>query len=261
MRRWSQTVLATGFAAALVGLAACAQVESDDDGGPWRVRVVEAYLHDPNAFTQGLAARDGRLYEGTGQYGRSSLRAIEIASGRVERLVPLDAAYFGEGITILGDYVYQLTWQNGIGFVYAIENFDPIRSFRYEGEGWGLCNDGRLLIMSDGTATLKFLDPTTFEVVRRLDVRTEDGPLTRLNELEYVDGEIWANIWYDDRIARISPETGEVLGFLDLSGLYPRSQRDSEAVLNGIAHDPETDRLFVTGKDWPNLFEIEIVGR
>ena len=173
----------------------------------------------------------------------------------------LGPRYFGEGIAILDGLVYQLTWQNGVVVVYDLETFEVERTMEYEGEGWGLTHDGRQLIMSDGSATIRFRDPQTFAVTREIEVRADGVAVPKLNELELIDGEIWANIWYDDRIARISPETGEVLGFIDLSTLYPQRARSSEAVLNGIAYDAAAKRLFVTGKNWPQLYEIEIVRR
>lgn len=222
-------------------------------------KVVAAYPHDPNAFTQGLAIEAGRLYEGTGQYGASTLRRVDLATGRVEKGRALAAQYFGEGIAILDGLVYQLTWQNGVVFVYDLETFELERTMRYTGEGWGLTHDGRQLIMSDGSATIRFRDPATFAVTREIEVRAEGVPVMRLNELEYIDGEIWANIWYEDRIVRIDPDDGNVLGFIDLATLYPQSARGSEAVLNGIAYDAAARRLFVTGKNWPQLYEIEVV--
>jgi glutamine cyclotransferase len=224
------------------------------------VRVVNVFPHDPQAFCQGLVIAGGALYEGTGQNGESSLREVELTTGRVLRMVPLSRDYFGEGITILGDRIYQLTWKNRIGFVYDRQTFAPVSSFRYTGEGWGLTTDGEHLIMSDGTATIRFLDPKTFDVVRRIDVRSGRNRIDKLNELEYVEGEIWANIWYSDRIVRIAPKTGEVTGWIDLSTLYPPRERPSrEHVLNGIAYDAAAKRLFVTGKLWPKLYEIELV--
>jgi glutaminyl-peptide cyclotransferase len=224
------------------------------------VRVVNVFPHDPQAFSQGLVIADSVLYEGTGQNGESSLREVELTTGRVLRMVPLSRDYFGEGITVLGDRIYQLTWKNRIGFVYDRQTFAPVSSFRYTGEGWGLTTDGEHLIMSDGTATIRFLDPKTFDVVRRIDVRSGRNRIDKLNELEYVEGEIWANIWYSDRIVRIAPKTGEVTGWIDLSTLYPPRERPSrEHVLNGIAYDAAAKRLFVTGKLWPKLYEIEIV--
>jgi glutamine cyclotransferase len=222
-------------------------------------KVAAAYPHDPSAFTQGLAIEAGRLYEGTGQYGASTLRRVDLATGRVEKQRALAPQYFGEGIAILDGLVYQLTWQNGVVFVYDLETFEVERTMRYTGEGWGLTHDGRQLIMSDGSATIRFRDPATFAVTREIEVRAEGVPVTRLNELEYIDGEIWANIWYEDRIVRIDPADGDVLGFLDLAALYPQSVRSSEAVLNGIAYDAASRRLFVTGKNWPQLYEIEVV--
>lgn len=230
-------------------------------GGAADVRVVAEYPHDPQAFTQGLAIHDGRLYEGTGQYGRSTIRRVDLESGRVEQSSALSDAYFGEGIAILDGKLYQLTWRSGIGIVYDVETFEFLGTFSYAGEGWGLTHDGEQLIMSDGSATIRFLDPETFAVTRRISVRDGGEPVGRLNELEYVDGEIWSNVWYDDRIARIDPDSGEIVGWLDLGAIYPQTERSSEAVLNGIAYDADADRLFVTGKNWPRLYEIEVARR
>ncbi len=225
-----------------------------------RYRVVAEYPHDATSFTQGLVFVDDRFYEGTGKKGESSLRRVEPKSGKIEKLVQLDADYFGEGITILDGNIYQLTWQNGIGIIYHQKTFATISTFRYTGEGWGLTNNGNQLILSDGTPTLRFLDPKTFEVTKRIVVKSGRESIKKLNELEYVKGEILANIWYQDRIARISPETGDVLGWIDLTSLYPASSRKSnDDVLNGIAYDEANDRLFVTGKHWPKVFEIEVV--
>lgn len=223
-------------------------------------RVVNAYPHDPQAYTQGLAFHDGMLYEGTGKYGESQLRQVDLASGRVLRSHPLARQLFGEGIAIKDGRIFQLTWQQGVAMVYDQATFAELRRFRYEGEGWGLTHDGTHLIMSDGSATLQFLDPTTFQVVRRLLVTSGGRRVGQLNELEFVRGEIFANVWYKDYLARISPATGEVTGWVDLRRLWPK-RRDPEAVLNGIAYDPENDRLFVTGKNWPRLYEIRITGR
>lgn len=226
------------------------------------VRVVATYPHDPAAFSQGLVIIEGVLYEGTGTFGESSLRRVDLKTGTVERHVPLNQEYFGEGITVVGDKIYQLTWKNRLGIIYDRETLTPQSSFRYSGEGWGLTTDGKELILSDGTATLRFLSLETLDVVRRVQVRTAQGPVDNLNELEYVNGEIYANIWYSDRIARISPKTGEVLGWIDLSQLYPQRQRPSrEHVLNGIAYDIKTQQLFVTGKNWPKLYQVEVVKR
>ncbi len=249
------TLLVTG----IIVLTAWAQFAAD--GGPelMTFEVIATIPHEPAAFTQGLAIHDGQLYEGTGRYGESTLRRVELATGRVEKMTALSSTYFGEGITIFGGRIYQLTWQNNLTLVYDIETFDRVGTLRHDGEGWGLTHDGTHLIVSDGSASIRFHDPETFEVVRRLSVHADGNPVNSLNELEYINGEIWANLWYQDRIVRISPETGAVLGWIDLSGLYPRSRRASEDVLNGIAYDADADRLFVTGKNWPWLYEIEIV--
>ena len=223
-------------------------------------RIVNTYPHDPRAFTQGLVFADGVLYEGTGLRGQSSLRKVDLKTGNILRVRQLSAHFFGEGITIYGNRVIQLTWRAKVGFVYDRQTFQLLETFNYPTEGWGITHDGRSLIMSDGTSTLYFLDPQTFQEVDRLAVHTRDGPVSRLNELEYVQGEIYANVWKTDRIARISPQTGEVVGWIDLEGLLKPEDRNSRIdVLNGIAYDVENDRLFVTGKLWPKLFEIELV--
>ena len=221
--------------------------------------VVDAFPHDPDAFTQGLAISGGRLFEGTGLYGSSRLREVDLRTGAVLREVDLPDSAFGEGIAVVGDRVVQLTWRGGIGYVYDRDTFRRVDSFRYEGEGWGLAFDGTRLILSDGTPTLRFLDPRTFEVVRTVRVLADGEPVDRLNELEFIDGEVYANVWKSDRIARIDPGTGRVTAWVDLSGLRPPGAIGPESVLNGIAHDPSSDRLFVTGKSWPELFEIELV--
>jgi glutamine cyclotransferase len=224
-------------------------------------RVVAEYPHDRRAFTQGLAYVDGVLYEGTGLNGESTLRRVELETGEVLQAVRLSEEYFGEGIAVLGDRIYQLTWRNGICVVFDRETFEFLEAFTYQTEGWGLTTDGERLIMSDGTNRLFIRDPETFAELDTIDVYEGPQAIWSLNELEVVDGEIWANVWQTDRIARIDPETGQVTGWIDLTGLL--SERDRERhpvdVLNGIAHDPETDRLFVTGKLWPKLFEIDIV--
>ncbi len=256
--RW---LAALALAAVAVAWAAWAQLHGRSTPAVAGFKVVAVYPHDPNAFTQGLAIEGGQLYEGTGLYGQSSIRKVDLDSGRVEKQRSIPSMYFGEGIAILGGRLYELTWQSGVGIVYDLATFNMQRTFQYSGEGWGLTQNGRELILSDGSAKIRFLDPQTFAVVREIEVRDHGQPVTRLNELEYIDGEIWSNVWYDDRIARISPASGEVLGWIDLSTLYPKNTRSSEAVLNGIAYDTAAKRLFVTGKNWPQLYEIELVGR
>jgi glutaminyl-peptide cyclotransferase len=223
-------------------------------------RVINTYPHDRNAFTQGLEYRDGFLYEGTGLSGRSSVRKVDLVSGRVVQNFEVPPPFFGEGITIVGNQMIELTWQAQTGFVYDKADFRVLRSFQYPGEGWGLTNDGKLIYMSDGSSQIRIWDPGTLKEIRRITVKDGDQPVTELNELEFVKGEIYANVWQTDRIARISPADGKVLGWIDLSGILLKSDRSgADAVLNGIAYDAAADRLFVTGKLWPKLFEIKLV--
>jgi glutaminyl-peptide cyclotransferase len=224
-------------------------------------RVVKIYPHDPRAFTQGLQYVDGVLYEGTGQYGQSSLRKVRLENGEVLQNQPLDAKYFGEGITVFGNTIVQLTWKTEIGFVYDRKTFKQLKTFTYPGEGWGLTHDGKRLIMSDGSqaGVLRFIDPATLKETGRITVRDGGVPVANLNELEYVRGEIYANVWTTHRLARISPKTGQVTSWIDLTGLLDPRDAAGVDVLNGIAYDAAGDRLFVTGKYWPKLFEIQIV--
>ena len=224
-------------------------------------RVVKVYPHDRQAFTQGLQYVDGFLYEGTGQNGQSGIRKVKLETGEVLQQQPLDAKYFGEGITVWQNTIVQLTWQAETGFVYDKTTFKPIKTFSYPGEGWGLTNDGARLIMSDGSAALRFLDPASFKESGRVIVRDNGVAVQRLNELEFVKGEILANVWTTTRIARISPKTGDVIGWIDLAGLLDPREAAGTDVLNGIAYDAAGDRLFVTGKWWPKLFEIKVVPR
>jgi glutamine cyclotransferase len=222
--------------------------------------ITKAYPHDRDAFTQGLVFEDGVLYEGTGLLGHSTLRRVELETGEILQIRELSDEFFGEGITIYGDKIIQLTWQSNMGFVYDKDSFELLQEFNYSTEGWGITHDGTRLIMSDGTSTLHFLDPQTFEEIGQLEVFDNDGPVTRLNELEYIQGEIYANVWQTDRIAIIAPETGRVVGWIDLRGLLTAEDLSEPVdVLNGIAYDAEANRLFVTGKLWPKLFEIELV--
>jgi glutamine cyclotransferase len=225
-------------------------------------RIVHTYPHDPDAFTQGLIYHDGVLYESTGLWGRSALRKVELETGKVLQTSQLNDNYFGEGITLWQDQLIQLTWKTNRGFVYNLQTFEKLKDFTYSTEGWGITHDADKLIMSDGSDTLYFLNPQTFERIGTLPVRDQNSkPVVNLNELEYINGEIFANIWYTNKLARISPKTGQVLGWIDLTGLNPESSSgsDSQAVLNGIAYDETGKRLFVTGKLWPELFEIELI--
>jgi len=261
------------LAAVIAGLEACwpqaqpkalkvSQVVVDFEDPPtYGYRVVLEYPHDPNAFTQGLVydPEEGILYEGTGIWGESSLRKVELATGRVLKVRRLPPQYFGEGIAVWDDRIVQLTWQSRTGFVYT-KTFELLRQFHYETEGWGLTYDGRRLIMSDGSETLYFLDPETLQEIGSIDVQDRGAPVKLLNELEFINGLIWANVWQTDRIAVIDVETGRVGAWLDLSGiLKPEERTGREDVLNGIAYDAQNDRLFVTGKLWPKLFEIELI--
>ena len=222
--------------------------------------IIQTYPHDPQAFTQGLVIYEGYFYESTGLYGQSSLRKVEINTGRVLQQSDLPSEYFGEGLTIWEDSLIQLTWRENTGFVYNLDDFSPIEQFSYPNEGWGLTHDGTHLIQSDGTATLSFLDPKTYQVTETITVTDQDSEIDQLNELEYIRGEVYANIWQTDDIVRINPQTGAVLGWIDLAGILPEdSMTINTDVLNGIAYDPESNRLFVTGKNWPNVFEIRLV--
>lgn len=224
-----------------------------------RWKLVHTYPHDEKAFTQGLIWLDGALYESTGQFGASQLREVRLEDGAVKRSVPLAPIYFGEGLTHWGEALISLTWRNGVGFRWDRATFKPQASFRYPGEGWGLTQDGTRLILSDGSAELRFLDPVTLEENGRLTVTHKGKPVPMLNELEFVKGEILANIWLTDRIARIDPATGQVIDWIDISRLTRRLKLGNyDAVANGIAYDAKNDRLFVTGKYWPKLFEIKI---
>ncbi|MEO8435489.1 MAG: glutaminyl-peptide cyclotransferase [Pyrinomonadaceae bacterium] len=221
--------------------------------------VVHTWPHDTGAYTQGLVFHDGNLLESTGQVGRSSLRLVKLESGEVLKNVTIPAPYFAEGLTLLNGRLYQLTWQHQRGFIYDATTFEKTGEFSYPGEGWGLTNDGNLLILSDGSHRLRFLNPENFQVAKTISVLAEGKPVASLNELEFVNGEIYANIWHADRIARIEARTGRVLGWIEMKGLLSRSEiYDEEAVLNGIAFDAKNGRLFVTGKLWPKLFEIRV---
>jgi glutaminyl-peptide cyclotransferase len=238
-----------------LGVAPSAPAQSTDT-----YQILHTYPHDAQAFTQGLLFLDGHLYESTGIEGQSSLRMEDVETGKIDQFLEVPDKYFAEGLTNWGSTLIQLTWKSHVALVYDRSSFRLLRTLSYTGEGWGLTQDGKNLILSDGTASLRFLDPETFHELRRITVRDHGHPVTQLNELEFIHGEIYANIWYSDRIARISPTTGRVLGWIDLTNLLPKADRsNSGAVLNGIAYDSVHDRLFVTGKLWPKLFEIKIL--
>ncbi len=222
-------------------------------------QVQHVYPHDANAFTQGLEYADGILYEGTGLNGRSSVRRVKLETGEVLQRRDVPAQHFGEGITVWRSDLIELTWKSEVAFVYDKNTFEQRRTLTYAGEGWGLTHDDAHLIMSDGSEWLRILDPTTFAEQRRIRVLAGGAPLRNLNELEFVNGEILANIWTTDYIARIAPDSGRVLGYIDLRGLLSAGERPADGVLNGIAYDARRDRLFVTGKLWPKLFEIKVV--
>lgn len=226
----------------------------------YKFKVVHTYPHDKHAFTQGLFFDNGSLYESTGQETESSLREVDLATGRVLRQLNLDASLFGEGITLYNGKIFQVTWRNKIGFVYEKESFRQINKIYYPTEGWGLTTSGDMIIMSDGTNILYYFEPEMFTSVSRIEVYDNEKKVDNLNELEYINGEIWANIWTEDRIVRIDPTSGKVKAYIDLSGLFPQHERNPEAeVLNGIAYDQKANRIFVTGKRWSKLFEISII--
>ena len=240
---------------ALLALTSCQKSQSDT----LSYQIISTRPHDPTAYTQGLQLSGGRLFESTGQYGDSTLREIEPATGGILRKRPLAKTVFGEGLTILGGEMFVLTWKENTAYVYEPDTFKPIRSHTYPGEGWGLTNDGNLLIMSDGSSDLKFINPKDFTVVKTLSIKDGKSPLTQVNELEWIDGQIFANIYQTERIARISPEDGQVTGWLDLAALRKQLSKPNRAeVLNGIAHDPITGNLLVTGKYWPQMFVIKV---
>lgn len=252
---------AAAWALALAGLLGLAGVRAEV---PVSIgyRVVATYPHDPQAYTQGLVYAGGALYESTGLYGRSSVRRVDLASGRILAARPLAPQHFGEGLTAIGERLIQLTWRSGTAIVYSRANLRPLGQFRYATEGWGLTHDGRHLIMSDGSDTLYFLDADRFTEVRRVKVHDASGPVRSLNELEYIGGSVFANVWQSSHIVRIDPASGRVTGFVDLSALTDRMRGEPGSdVLNGIAYIPGSGRVLVTGKRWPSLFAIELVER
>jgi glutaminyl-peptide cyclotransferase len=256
VKRWVSAGLMRSFAVCALLCLAAGNMARAADG----YRVIHAYPHDSQAFTQGLVYVDGHLYESTGLNGQSTLREDDLETGRVIKEASVPSQYFAEGLTNWGNTLIQLTWKAHVAFVYDRTSFRLLRTFWYPWEGWGLTQDGKHLILSDGSETIHFLNPETFAEVRSIRVTDHGEPVKEINELEYIRGEIYANVWMTDKIARISPETGKVLGWIDLTGILPEIElRSPDAVLNGIAYDSARHRLFVTGKLWPRVFEIEVV--
>lgn len=248
------------IAAALVA-SSCSPATEAGPIPEYTYQIVHTYPHDIGAFTEGLFYLDGFLYESTGKNGESSIRKVKLETGEVMQKRDISENYFGEGIINWKDNLYELTWQNQTGFIYDLKTFAPKGEFTYPGEGWSFTKDDHRIIMDDGTPQIRFWNPDTLQEIGRLTVTADGVPVKDLNELEWVKGEIFANIWETDRIARINPKTGKVVGWIDCTGLLPRAERTpgSDSVLNGIAYDAQGDRLFVTGKNWPKLFEIRLV--
>jgi glutaminyl-peptide cyclotransferase len=258
MRRWMSGGIAVSVVAT-TGLFGLLKAQAPAATPVYGYRVMHIYPHDPEAFTQGLEFRGGVLYEGTGLNGRSSIRKVELETGKVLQQALVGIQYFGEGITVVGSELFELTWQAKRGFVYDLNSFRILRDFEYPGEGWGLTHDNRQIYMSDGSAQIRVWNPSSLQELRRINVHDGNKPIDSLNELEFVKGEIYANVWQTDRIARISPADGHVTGWIDLTGLLTSEEQSRADVLNGIAYDSLGDRLFVTGKLWPKLFEIQLV--
>ena len=246
------------FAAVAMTLMFVPQIPNGTNLPVFGYQVIRAYPHDPTAFTQGLQYADGIFYEGTGLNGRSSIRKVKLETGEVLERRDVPSQYFGEGITIWNGELFQLTWRSQTAFTYDRATFAPKKTFSYPGEGWGLTHDDRSLIMSDGSASLRMIDPKSFAERRRIVVSDAGAPVSNLNELEMVRGEIFANVWQTNTIVRIAPDTGRVLGWIDLRGLLTAAEASGVDVLNGIAYDAERDRLFITGKLWPKVFEIKV---
>jgi glutamine cyclotransferase len=262
MKKWhllSLLIITVMLVAIAVLLASPNPAPTDSASKPlqYTCSIVHVYPHDENAFTEGLVFDNGSLYESTGLYGNSTLRRVELETGKVLQLYSLPSQYFGEGITIFDDEIIQLTWRQHKGFVYDKNSFSKIEEFNYSTEGWGLTSDGSRLVMSDGTANLYFLDPRTFEKTGQIEVH-DDGPVTGLNELEYINGKVYANVWQQEKIVVINPETGQVEAWINLSSIQNPPNQDPSNVLNGIAYDAKGDRLFVIGKNWSHLYEITL---
>jgi glutamine cyclotransferase len=260
MKKLHLTVIVIAAVALVVGSALLFLLNQEPAGTKpvnYTYEVIKLYPHDSNAFTQGLVIDEGVLYEGTGLKGESTLRRVDLETGEVTEIYSLPSYLFGEGITVFGDRIVQLTWLSQTGFVYDKQSFDLLQNFSYSTQGWGITTDGTRLIMSDGSANLYFLDPETFEKTGQVEVH-DNGTVTEINELEYINGQVYANVWRTDKIVIIDPNTGQVTGWIDLTGIYNQSS-NANNVLNGIAYDAEGDRLFVTGKRWSQLFQIKLI--
>jgi glutamine cyclotransferase len=257
-QHWTIILITLVITASLIMLGLLSNTPVDSEPLHYTYNIINVYPHDESAFTQGLVFENSFLYEGTGRYGQSTLRRVELETGNITKLHSLPDHFFGEGITIFEDKIIQLTWKAGKGFVYERNSFELLQEFNYSTEGWGITHNGSALIMSDGTATLYFLDPETFQTISQVEVYDEE-PVSLLNELEYINGRIYANIWTEDKIAIINPQTGQVTAWIDLTGITDSENQNTNNVLNGIAYDQNEDRLFVTGKMWSKLFEIELV--
>ncbi len=261
LKKWHIASILTAIAVLALSLTAYILSSNRPANAPtqYTYTAINEFPHDTNAFTQGLVIDNNVLYEGTGLNGHSTLRRVELETGEVQQLYALSDEYFGEGITVFGDRIIQLTWQSHMGFVYNKTNFELLQNFTYPTEGWGITHDGTHLIMSDGTANLYFLDPETFERVGQISVNDAGSSVTKLNELEYIKGEIYANIWYEHKIAIINPQTGNIRAWIDLTGIAATENTSGGKVLNGIAYNANEDKLFVTGKKWSKLYEIQLI--
>jgi glutamine cyclotransferase len=264
MRQWHLLVILAVLIAVLAGgiiLASLSLRGGEPSVSPaqtYTYSIVHTYPHSSDAFTEGLAYADGVLYESTGLYGSSTLRKVDLETGTILQEVALPNQFFGEGITLMNDTIVQLTWQEQTAFVYDQATLELKRNFTYAAEGWGLTFDGTRLIMSDGSDKLVFLDPATFQKMRQVQAKDGNASVSSINEIEYVNGYVYANVWKQQRIAVINPQTGIVKAWIDLTGIENSANLNGEDVLNGIAYDSQGDRLFVTGKRWPNLYEIKI---
>ena len=260
MKKQLQATIIAAVIIAIIGITFFVTNNNTSNKIPrnYTYEIINTYPHDQTAFTQGLEFNNGFLFESTGRVNfNSTLRRVELETGKILQNISLADQYFAEGITILNNKIIQLTWISNVGFVYEKDTFRKISEFTYATQGWGITNDGTQLIMSDGTSTLFFLDPQTYEIINQIEVFDQE-PITYLNELEYINGKIFANIWLEDKIAIINPQSGKVEAWIDLTGLDKEETQDSNRVLNGIAYDAQEDRLFVTGKWWSNLFEIDL---